>query len=150
MDITKVSQIGIKKESQENASETNNTVQRITPFTKDQLTEAWQKYAAQFQTLRPSFYIGLTFNKPELAEGNKITYKTLNKVISNEIEEQKTDLLQYIRNQLLNDLIDLTLEVEESDNENARPHTSSEKMKRLIEQNAAILDLKRELGLELM
>lgn len=149
MDITKVSQIGIKKESQENQDASVN-LQRATPFTKDQLIESWQKYALQFQTTRPSFYIGLTYNKPELGENCRIIFKTLNKVISNEIEEQKTDLLQFIRNQLENDLVDLTIEVEEADTENARPVTSSDKMKWLIEQNAAILDLKRELGLELM
>ena len=150
LDIAKISQIGIRKESQEDSAEVGSTIQRTTPFTKDQLTEAWQKYASQFQTERPSFYAGLSHQSPTLGENNMIVFKTLNKVQSNEIDQQKTEMMQFIRNQLQNDLVDLSIEVEESDNENARPVSSSDKMKWMIEQNPAILDLKRELGLELM
>jgi hypothetical protein len=91
--------------------------------------------------------LNLNINKPELIEKNKIKIILSNSSQVELIEQEKINILTYLRNSLNNDLLELETEVKEI-NKNDIPYTNSDKYKKMFEENENLAKLGARLGLD--
>lgn len=119
-----------------------------TPFSKQDLIEAWTEYANQFISISPNFYSTLTRRMPELGTDNLISLVIDNKVQGDELNNKRTDMLQFLSQRLQNDLIRFETSLSQSD-DIRRPYTDQDKFAALSAKNPSLLKLKKELDLEL-
>ena len=91
--------------------------------------------------------LNLNINKPELIESNKIKIILSNSSQVELIEQEKINILTYLRNSLNNDLLELETQVKEID-KNDVPYTNSDKYKKMFEENENLAKLGARLGLD--
>ena len=89
----------------------------------------------------------VNINKPELIESNKIKIILSNSSQVELIEQEKINILTYLRNSLNNDLLELETQVKEID-KNDVPYTNSDKYKKMFEENENLAKLGARLGLD--
>jgi DNA polymerase III subunit gamma/tau len=119
-----------------------------TPFTAQDLLEAWTDFAKQYIAISPNFYSTLTRRMPELKPGNIISLVIDNKVQEDELNNKRSDLLQFLSQKLQNDLIRFETSFSQSD-EVRRPYSDKDKFDALSAKNPSLLLLKKEIDLEL-
>ena len=91
--------------------------------------------------------LALTSNTPNLSDNFLIEITLSNTSQIELIQEEKMNLLGFLRKRLNNDLIDLTPKVVQSNAENT-PYTNSDKYKKMYEQNKNLAILGQKLGLD--
>jgi DNA polymerase III subunit gamma/tau len=119
-----------------------------TPFSFNDLLTAWTDFANQFITVSPNFYSTLTRRMPELKPDNIISLIIDNKVQEDELNNKRSDMLQFLSQKLQNDLIRFETSLSASD-EARRPYTDQDKFAALSAKNPSLLLLKKEIDLEL-
>ena len=103
---------------------------------------------SHFKNLEKSnLALNLSINKPELIESNKIKIILSNSSQVELIEQEKINILTYLRNSLNNDLLELETQVKEID-KNDVPYTNSDKYKKMFEENENLAKLGARLGLD--
>jgi len=136
----------VAKESDANpllASEPSNT-----PFSTQDLIEAWTEFAKLYESVSPNLYSTLTRRIPELKPDNIISLVIDNKVQEDELNNKRSDMLQFLSQKLKNDFIRFESSLSQSD-ESRRPYTDQDKFAALSAKNPSMLQLKKELDLEL-
>lgn len=117
-------------------------------FTEAQLLETWAAYTKKIEKEgKYNLLSHLTMGVPKL-EGTLIHLVFPNTTIKVEVERAKYDLLGYIREQLENYDIDLSIEVNEVE-EKKYAYTPREKYDKLKEKNPLIDDLRKEFDLDI-
>ena len=117
-------------------------------FSLDLLMKKWKEMISHFKDLEKSnLALNLNINKPELIEKNKIKIILSNSSQVELIEQEKINILTYLRNSLNNDLLELETEVKEID-KNDIPYTNSDKYKKMFEENKNLAKLGARLGLD--
>ena len=117
-------------------------------FSLDLLIKKWKEMISHFKDLEKSnLALNLNINKPELIEKNKIKIVLSNSSQVELIEQEKINILTYLRNSLNNDLLELETEVKEID-KNDIPYTNSDKYKKMFEENKNLAKLGARLGLD--
>jgi len=117
-------------------------------FSLDLLMKKWKEMISHFKDLEKSnLALNLNINKPELIEKNKIKIVLSNSSQVELIEQEKINILTYLRNSLNNDLLELETEVKEID-KNDIPYTNSDKYKKMFEENKNLAKLGARLGLD--
>ncbi|MDC1063292.1 DNA polymerase III subunit gamma/tau [Flavobacteriales bacterium] len=117
-------------------------------FSFDLLMKKWKEMISHFKNLEKSnLALNLNINKPELIESNKIKIILSNSSQVELIEQEKINILTYLRNSLNNDLLELETQVKEID-KNDVPYTNSDKYKKMFEQNKNLAKLGARLGLD--
>jgi DNA polymerase-3 subunit gamma/tau len=117
-------------------------------FSLDLLMKKWKEMISHFKDLEKSnLALNLNINKPELIEKNKIKIILSNSSQVELIEQEKINILTYLRNSLNNDLLELETEVKEID-KNDVPYTNSDKYKKMFEENKNLAKLGARLGLD--
>ena len=117
-------------------------------FSVDLLMKKWKEMISHFKDLEKSnLALNLNINKPELIEKNKIKIILSNSSQVELIEQEKINILTYLRNSLNNDLLELETEVKEID-KNDVPYTNSDKYKKMFEENKNLAKLGARLGLD--
>ena len=91
--------------------------------------------------------LALTSNTPNLSDNFLIEITLSNTSQIELIQEEKMNLLGFLRKRLNNDLIDLTPKVVQSNAENTA-YTNSDKYKKMYEQNKNLAILGQKLGLD--
>ena len=117
-------------------------------FSLDLLMKKWKEMIFHFKDLEKSnLALNLNINKPELIEKNKIKIILSNSSQVELIEQEKINILTYLRNSLNNDLLELETEVKEIDKYDV-PYTNSDKYKKMFEENKNLAKLGARLGLD--
>ena len=117
-------------------------------FSFDLLMKKWKEMISHFKNLEKSnLALNLNINKPELIESNKIKIILSNSSQVELIEQEKINILTYLRNSLNNDLLELETQVKEID-KNDVPYTNSDKYKKMFEENENLAKLGARLGLD--
>jgi DNA polymerase-3 subunit gamma/tau len=117
-------------------------------FSLDLLMKKWKEMISHFKDLEKSnLALNLNINSPELIEKNIIKIILSNSSQVELIEQEKINILTYLRNSLNNDLLELETEVKEID-KNDVPYTNSDKYKKMFEENKNLAKLGARLGLD--
>ncbi|MEI7663243.1 MAG: DNA polymerase III subunit gamma/tau [Bacteroidota bacterium] len=119
-----------------------------TPFTPDELILCWDDFADSLKTVSPHLFSTLKSARPVLGPGWNIEFTIGNKVLEDELNLRKTEMLEFLRMRLNNYKIQVNTQVSES-LKNAKPYTDKEKFDLMAEKNPALNTLKDELGLEI-
>ena len=117
-------------------------------FSFDLLMKKWKEMISHFKNLEKSnLALNLNINKPKLIGSNKIKIILSNSSQVELIEQEKINILTYLRNSLNNDLLELETQVKEID-KNDVPYTNSDKYKKMFEENENLAKLGARLGLD--
>lgn len=117
-------------------------------FSLDLLMKKWKEMISHFKDLEKSnLALNLNINSPEVIEKNIIKIILSNSSQVELIEQEKINILTYLRNSLNNDLLELETEVKEID-KNDVPYTNSDKYKKMFEENKNLAKLGARLGLD--
>lgn len=122
----------------QNAAEINNI----------ELEEAWKEFAMSNTADRPNFLSTLLAAKPVMGSEFFITFEVKNIIQQQEIEENKGDLLRFLREKLNNRFLRLKIIVN-TEISSTKPYSPEEINKYLIEKNPAVVLLKEKLGLSM-
>ena len=120
---------------------------RNTPFTIDQLVDAWAGLSDYFPG-EERLNAMLTTVIPELITPELCRITVANPWQKQEFAKFGTKVMDIVRNTLQNDLLKLQVEVAEFDR-SARAYTAADKYKLLAKQNPHLIDMKDKLGLQL-
>jgi len=117
-----------------------------TPFSQQQLNDAWKSFIESYKDTSPSFSVALARYEPELQENFLIRIKLDNTIVS-EDKLNMGALLEYLRKSLQNTRILIKPEVAEKQRE-VEAYTDREKFEKMASQRPILRHLKNELNLE--
>ena len=117
-------------------------------FSDDDLQARWKEMNSNFSNQgKTNLVLALNSNKPVLKE-NYIVEVTLSNTSQVELlNEEKLNILAYLREKMNNDSIDIITNIIQSD-KNDTPYTNSDKYKKMYEQNKNLAILGQKLGLD--
>lgn len=116
-------------------------------FSKDDFLNAWNTYIQQLKnTGKSSFASTLEVSAPKL-DGVKVTVEIENSVQENELNAEKSGLMEHLRKTLNNYAIQLDYNKVEV-KEERRYYTNTERFNRLSEINPTLSELKKRFNLE--
>ena len=117
-------------------------------FSNDDLQARWKEMNSNFSNKgKTNLVLALNSNKPVLKE-NYVVEVTLSNTSQVELlNEEKFNILGYLREKMNNDSIDIITAVVQSD-KNDTPYTNSDKYKKMYEQNKNLAILGQKLGLD--
>ena len=142
-----ISILGSLKQELANEEE-NKTPIKSDQFTEVEFLDAWKEMNSMFSKMgKTNLSLALTSNTPNLSDNFLIEITLSNTSQIELIQEEKMNLLGFLRKRLNNDLIDLTPKVVQSNTENT-PYTNSDKYKKMYEQNKNLAILGQKLGLD--
>ena len=120
------------------------------PFEIKALENCWLKYAELLlKEGRMALHTAMLKRMPVLNEDYSITFVVDSAAVEKDLNENKTSLLSFLRKNLSNYKINLTVEVNINSINTDNPYTPSEKFKKLAEKNPLINDLKKKFDLEI-
>jgi DNA polymerase III subunit gamma/tau len=120
------------------------------PFDREKLERSWIQYASRMESEgRMTIYTAMTKRMPVINDNFLITFSVDSAALERDMNEQKTFLLAFLRKELSNYSIGLTIELKPDDGTNSVPYTPSEKFQKLVEKNPALMDLKKAFDLEI-
>ncbi len=119
-----------------------------TPFTQDDLNRCWDEFADKLKIESPLLFSTLKSSKPVFNSDWDIEFTLGNKVLEDELNLRKTDMLEFLRMRLNNFKIQIHTNVSEN-LKNSKPYTDKEKFDLMAEKNPALRTLKDELDLEI-
>ena len=142
-----ISILGSLKQELANEEE-NKTPIKSDQFTEVEFLDAWKEMNSMFSKMgKTNLSLALTSNTPNLSDNFLIEITLSNTSQIELIQEEKMNLLGFLRKRLNNDLIDLIPKVIQSNTENT-PYTNSDKYKKMYEQNKNLAILGQKLGLD--
>jgi len=113
-----------------------------------ELEEAWKEFAMNNTSDRPNFFSTLMASKPSTGNAFIISFEVKNIIQQQEIEDNKGELLRFLREKLNNRFLRLNVVVN-AEVSTARPYSPEEIHKYMQEKNPAVIVLKEKLGLSL-
>jgi DNA polymerase-3 subunit gamma/tau len=134
-----------KPESKENQGNDNQVI-FDEPFTQEDLTVAWKKYAGSVEDV----YLKNTmlYIIPELKGNSRITISVLNPEQANTFKEKIPEIKKFLFDQLKNNQIEMELLICESES-NHKPFTDREKYDYMVDKNPHLNKLVKEFNLRL-
>ena len=139
-----------KKYREEKAQQKTNSEEdeRAKVISKEELHVHWNNYIALLDTKgKKIMAANLNLNQPQLNESFLMSMTVPNQIIQQEIDRNKFELLQFLRDKLENDHLELEVIVKEEMNEKYI-FTPEEKYKKMVEQNPSIALLRDTFDLE--
>jgi DNA polymerase-3 subunit gamma/tau len=126
----------------------SNSSQPAEIFSQEKLEEAWTAFAEnlkiQKRQMDASTYM---MNKPVKANDELVTFTVVNAMQAERMNEDKTDLMTFLRRKLNNYFFNLEIIVSKEEG-TTRLYTSADKFKRLSEINPAVNKLKQQFDLD--
>ena len=129
------------------AQQEETKADRNTPFTVDQLIDAWVGLNQHFKG-EERLLAMLSNCQPTMINEHLCRITVANPWQKQEFAKFGTKVMDIVRNTLQNDLLKLQVEVAEFDR-SARAYTAADKYKLLAKQNPHLIDMKDKLGLQL-
>lgn len=114
------------------------------PFTEEQLREAWNVYAEQRRKFQAEYQM---LSQPWRLDDNVIVVALLSPVHETMLNNIKSELTGFLREQLRNNSIQVTGELQAED-EKKIIYTNREKFDFLVEKNPMLRELRDRLGLD--
>lgn len=134
----------VKKKNPETLPDTANA------FSPEEFEQAWKAYAEHLSKLgRMTLNAALLKRKPELKDDCSINLIVDNGATQKDLEEQKSDMMGFLRKRLSNYKINLLITVSDSNTVDSIPYTPSEKFKKLAEKNPLLYEMKKKFDLEI-
>ena len=124
-----------------------NTTNQITEFTEEQLSKAWQKYSDKIKETNPRIFSMLTAQPPVLKENNLVEFNLNNPLQEDVLQKIKFDLVNFLRNELLNNKIELSTTISELQ-QSQRFYTDKEKFDHMAQKHPNLLKFKQQFGLD--
>ena len=131
----------------------DNKELEIKPKIKEKYTElnmqqAWSAFSIKTQNEgKTNLYITLSSSVPILLTNNIILIKISNEAQQKILDENKIELLSYLRSKLKNDFIEINTEMS-IESKIDIPYTNKDKFMKMIEENPSIKILQNKLGLD--
>ncbi len=122
--------------------------QIASPFTQAELTIYWDEFADRLRNDSPHLYSTLKSSRPLLQAGWTIAFALSNKVLEDELNTRKTELMEFLRLRLNNFKIQLQTSISEVQVSH-KPYTDKEKFALMAERNPDLRKLREELDLEI-
>jgi len=121
---------------------------RDSDFSELKLLETWKKLIV-FVKEKGQSNLGITLgvHEPKLLEGYLIEFPLSNAAQTEMILEEKYIILEYLRNQLENDKIEIKTKIVEGEKSNI-PYTNKDKFKKMLDENPQLEILRIKLGLD--
>ena len=117
-------------------------------FSNDDLTSTWKEMKAYFaENGKSNLVLALDINEPVLQENFKIEITLSNTSQVELLQQEKMNILDFLRKKMNNDLIDIILKVPEGNKEDTA-YTNSDKFKKMYEKNKNLEILGQKLGLD--
>ncbi|UTW60725.1 hypothetical protein KFE98_11760 [bacterium SCSIO 12741] len=118
------------------------------PFKVEDLNKLWKEYAKNLQgKSRSSLASTMLTNDPEMDENWKLKVMLDNKVMQNEMNQEKVEILSFLRERLNNYGIQIETEVR-VEVQKKRYYTNRERFDRMMELNPKLQDLRTRLNLD--
>ncbi|CAM1340250.1 DNA polymerase III subunit gamma/tau [Tenacibaculum aestuarii] len=119
-----------------------------TPFSLDELKDAWKKYYFQLQRIgEQSMAAIIASDEPQLQEDFTIVFSVPSDLMKSQLEKGKPKLLRFLREKLNNYGIQINVKVNETI-EKKFAYTPQEKYDKLKEKNPLLEKLKSTFGLD--
>lgn len=119
-------------------------------ITQEALAETWRKYSMNYQNTNPRLYSILDNHKPALVGEKQLKILLRNKTQENELLKEKSVITGYLKRSLRNAHLSLEFEVSTSEIEGPKKaFTVADKFKLMVEKNPALMQFKKEFGLDL-
>jgi len=125
------------------------TKDRNNSFTFEEIEAALLAYAEQKKNDSALYYAALTSYKPALQPDNVLLITVGNQILEKELNERRTHLLEYLRDEMKNDFISLQIVVTEQVSETRKYMNDREKLDAMAAQNPNVKKLRDQLNLEL-
>ena len=117
-------------------------------FSNDDLISTWKEMKADFaENGKSNLVLALDINEPVLQENFKIEITLSNTSQVELLQQEKMNILDFLRKKMNNDLIDIILKVPEGNKEDTA-YTNSDKFKKMYEKNKNLEILGQKLGLD--
>ena len=119
-------------------------------FSQEDLNEKWVQYANEKENVGKHNLLSVLRDKKAILKENFNVYITLdNKVQEEVLNDEKTKLLGYLKTQLENDNISLTVDVTPIKEEEMKAYTAEDKFKKMVKKNPDLLNLKDKFDLKI-
>lgn len=141
--------VSINRKRQEEQVEVAVVEMPHEPFSEAQMQEAWEQRVKSMFKSRPGLLRTLTRRPPQLRDGNTIELVIDNKSQNEEVELNRTELLEQIRKDLRNYSVNLSTVIEHVEHRNPVLSTDKEKYAYLLSQNPELEALRKALDLDL-
>jgi len=139
-------------EQEKKTTEVNNEKpeeKKETVITQSELERVWNDFSEIVQKAgKHSLYSTLMKKKPLLKGNNEVELIIENSVQNKEFIAERESLLEFLRTNLHNNMINVGVKIETTETER-KPYTSIEKFKRMAEKNPSIDKLRQQLDLDL-
>ena len=127
--------------------ETNSNI-RKTNLSSITLLKEWNGLISFFREKgKSNLSIALDGYDPKLIEPNIIEISLSNAAQREIILEEKYDILEYLRNKLENDMVEIKTNIVEGEKSNI-PYTNKDKFNKMLEENPQLENLRIKLGLD--
>ncbi len=117
-------------------------------FSQEKLEKVWLYYTESIAGQYPNFYSIVSTRKPVLMEDFKLQLQLDNRAQEIMLKERRADLLDFLRDELRNQKIQLETVVVENESQ-SKPYTPDEKYRSMVEKNPELKALREGLDLEL-
>lgn len=119
-------------------------------FSQEDLNEKWEQYANEKENAGKHNLLSLFRDKKAILKENfNVCISLDNKVQEEVLNDEKTKLLGYLKTQLENESISLTVEVTPLKEEEMKAYTAEDKFKKMVKKNPDLLNLKDKFDLEI-
>ncbi|OFY83854.1 MAG: DNA polymerase III, subunit gamma and tau [Bacteroidetes bacterium RIFCSPLOWO2_12_FULL_35_15] len=118
------------------------------PFTQQALEVAWNKYANGLKEKRAGLASALLSKRPNLTNETIVEFPINNKALEEAINEDKMNFLDFLRKELNNYSISMSLVMTVSE-EKTNLYTATDRYKRLSEKNPTINKLRQAFDLDI-
>lgn len=122
--------------------------QTATPFSESELSLCWDDFADKLKSDAPHVYSILKAYRPQLMPDWQIEFTLDNKVLADELQLKKGELLEHLRSRLNNFKIQLNTKIAAKPRE-IKPYTDKAKFEEMAKKNPALKTLREELDLEI-
>ncbi|CAL2106331.1 DNA polymerase III subunit gamma/tau [Tenacibaculum sp. 190524A02b] len=138
-----------KKEFKGSTEEENYDNHPRTPFTQEDLKDAWKKYYFKLQDMgERSIAAIIASGEPQLRENFQVAFSLPNDLMKTQLDKGKPKLLRFIREKLNNYGVQIVITVNATV-EKKFAYTPQEKYQKLKEKNPLLEKLKTTFGLDL-
>lgn len=139
-----------KQDEEKNNSVVQEEKRNEQAFSQEDLNDKWEQYANEKENVGKHNLLSVLRDKKAILKENFNVCITLdNKVQEEVINDEKTKLLGYLKSQLENDNISLTVEVTPLKKEEMKAYTAEDKFKKMVKKNPDLLNLKDKFDLEI-
>ena len=121
-----------------------------TPFTQKDLEASWKNYATKIGLEGKHNLSSILKEKTPIISDDFVLEITLNNKVQEEVlNEEKSNILGFLKKSLINNSIQLNIIIRELEKQEIKAYTPEDKFKEMAEKNPILLEMKDQFGLEL-